>query len=116
MRPDRDWRRHMMSPIVWTRTGTGLNEGREPMSESFKLPSGLDPFGTSQQLGARFLRAAMRCRHEQRRIVERAAELYDLPTRSEVDALARRLHALERENRALKRRVEAGARRRRSKA
>jgi hypothetical protein len=67
-------------------------------------------------LQRRFLRAAMRYRHEQRRIVERAAELYDLPTRSEVDALARRVHALERENRALKRRVETGARPRRSKA
>jgi polyhydroxyalkanoate synthesis regulator phasin len=67
-------------------------------------------------LQRRFLRAAMRYRHEQRRIVERAAELYDLPTRSEVDALARRVHALERENRALKRRVEAGVRPRRSKA
>jgi hypothetical protein len=67
------------------------------------------------ELQRRFLRAAMRYRKEQRRLVERAAELYDLPTRSEVDALARRVHALERENRALKRRVEAGMRPRRSK-
>jgi polyhydroxyalkanoate synthesis regulator phasin len=67
-------------------------------------------------LQRRFLRAAMRYRLEQRRVIERAAELYDLPTRSEVDALARRVHALERENRALKRRVEAGARPRRGKA
>ena len=67
-------------------------------------------------LQRRFLRAAMRYRQEQRRIVERAAELYDLPTRSEIDALAQRVHALERANRALKRQVEAGARPRRSKA
>jgi hypothetical protein len=67
-------------------------------------------------LQRRFIRAAMRYRYEQRRILERAAELYDLPTRSEVDALARRLHAFERENRALKRRLEADARPRRSKA
>lgn len=61
-------------------------------------------------LQRRFVRAAMRYRQEQRRIVERAAELYDLPTRSEVDALAERIHALERENRALKRQLEADAR------
>jgi hypothetical protein len=67
-------------------------------------------------LQRRFLRAAMRYRQAQRRIAERAAELFDLPTRSEVDALARRVHALERENRALKRRLEAGARVRRSKS
>lgn len=67
-------------------------------------------------LQRRFIRAAMRYRNEQRRILERAAELYDLPTRSEVDALAQRLHALERENRALRRRLEADARSRRGKA
>jgi Poly(R)-hydroxyalkanoic acid synthase subunit (PHA_synth_III_E) len=72
-----------------------------------------EPFADLQR---RFLRAAMRYRQEQRRIVERAAELYDLPTRSEIDALARRVHALERENRALKRRVEAAQRPHGSKA
>lgn len=67
---------------------------------------------TFAELQRRFVRAAMRFRLERRKLVERAAEHYDLPTRTEVDALASRVHALERENRALRRQLGATPRRR----
>jgi polyhydroxyalkanoate synthase subunit PhaE len=45
----------------------------------------------------------MRYRLEQRRLAEKVCEVYDLPTRSEVDELHRKLHDLQREVRRLRR-------------
>lgn len=60
---------------------------------------------TFADLQRRFLRALMGFKLEQRRLAGRLAAHYDLPTREEIDELARRVHALERENRALRRRL-----------
>jgi hypothetical protein len=65
---------------------------------------------TFADLQRRFLRALMAYRLEQRWLAGRLAAHYDLPTREEVDELARRVHDLERENRALRRAVEASER------
>lgn len=58
-------------------------------------------------LQRRFLRSLMAWRLEQRRMGAAMAEQFQLPTRDEVDELARRVHALERENRKLRRAVAA---------
>lgn len=51
----------------------------------------------------RFLRAVMRFRIEQRNVFESGSQLYDLPTRSEMDEVHRKLHRIERELRAFRR-------------
>lgn len=60
-------------------------------------------------LQRRFVRALMAHRLAQRRLTEQLAERFDLPTREEVDELARRVHDLERENRRLRRAAQAPA-------
>lgn len=60
-------------------------------------------------LQRRFVRALMAYRLEQRRVVARLLEHYDIPTRDEVDEVTRRVHALERDNRALRRALAARA-------
>lgn len=55
------------------------------------------------ELQKRFLRATMRHRLEQRNLTEKVCELYDMPTRSEVDELHRKMHDLRREVRRLRR-------------
>lgn len=64
---------------------------------------------TFAELQRRFVRAMMAFRLEQRWLAGRMAEHYQLPTREEVDELARRIHALERENRRLRRAMEKAA-------
>jgi polyhydroxyalkanoate synthase subunit PhaE len=54
-------------------------------------------------LQRRFVRAMMRYRLEQRRLAEKVCEVYDLPTRSEIDELHRKVHELQREVRRLRR-------------
>lgn len=61
---------------------------------------------TFADLQRHFVRAMMAFRLEERWLVGRVAEHYHLPTREEVDELARRVHDLERENRRLRRAVE----------
>jgi hypothetical protein len=61
-------------------------------------------FGELQQ---RFLRAAMRQRLEVRKFMERAARMVDLPTRTELDDVYRRLHDLRREVHELRRELRA---------
>lgn len=51
----------------------------------------------------RFIRAYMACRREQRWLVGRMSEQFDVPTRAEIDELTRRVHDLERENRRIRR-------------
>lgn len=58
---------------------------------------------TFADLQRRFLRALMAYKQEQRWFAGRMAEQFDLPTRAEVDEIARRVHAVERENRRLRR-------------
>lgn len=58
-------------------------------------------------LQRRFLRAFMAYKLEQRWIVRRVSEQYDLPTRDEVDEITRRVHELERECRRLRRALAA---------
>jgi Poly(R)-hydroxyalkanoic acid synthase subunit (PHA_synth_III_E) len=65
---------------------------------------------TFADLQRRFVRAMMAYRLEQRWLVGRLAEHYHLPTREEVDELARRVHDLERENRRLRRVIEKPSR------
>lgn len=64
-----------------------------------------ETFATLQR---RFLRSLMAWRLEQRWLGSRVAEHFQLPTRDEVDELARRIHDLERENRKLRRSLAAG--------
>lgn len=64
---------------------------------------------TFADLQRRFLRAMMAYRLEQRWVAGRLAEHFHLPTREEVDELARRIHALERENRRLRRALQGQA-------
>jgi polyhydroxyalkanoate synthase subunit PhaE len=90
------------------------------------LDQTLMEFNRSAEFAAvqqRFLHAAMRQRLEVRKLAERAAQAVDLPTRTEMDDVYRRLHdlvhevhGLRRELRALKQagaeRPKAGAKRR----
>jgi hypothetical protein len=62
---------------------------------------------TFAELQRRFLRALMAYRLEQRWLAGRVAEHYHLPTREEIDELARRVHDLERETRRLRRALQA---------
>jgi hypothetical protein len=61
---------------------------------------------TFADLQRRFVRAMMAFRLEQRWLIGKVAEQYHLPTREEIDELARRVHDLERENRRLRRAVQ----------
>jgi polyhydroxyalkanoate synthase subunit PhaE len=58
-------------------------------------------------LQRRFVRAMMRYRIEQRHLAEKVCEVYDLPTRTEVDELHRKVHELQREVRRLRRAAKA---------
>lgn len=60
---------------------------------------------TFADLQRRFVRALMAYHLERRWLAGKVAAHYDLPTREEVDELARRVHDLERENRRLRRAV-----------
>lgn len=71
---------------------------------------------TFADLQRRFVRALMAYHLERRWLAGKVAAHYDLPTRDEIDELARRVHDLERENRRLRRAVQAGGTDRRSKA
>lgn len=62
---------------------------------------------TFAELQRRFVRALMAFKREQRWAAGRLAEQVQLPTREEVDELARRVHDLERETRRLRRAVAA---------
>jgi poly(hydroxyalkanoate) synthase III subunit E len=62
---------------------------------------------TFADLQRRFVRAMMAYRLEQRWLAGRLAEQVQLPTREEVDELARRVHDIERENRRLRRAMQA---------
>ena len=84
--------------------GDALDIWNEVLDESLMAFNRSDAFADLQR---RFVRALMACRTETRRVVERMAEQVDLPTRSEVDEISRRVHALERETRRLKRTVAA---------
>ncbi|HSM12917.1 MAG TPA: poly(R)-hydroxyalkanoic acid synthase subunit PhaE [Thermoanaerobaculia bacterium] len=62
---------------------------------------------TFADLQRRYVRALMAFRLEQRWLASRMAEPLGMPTRDEVDELARRVHDLERENRRLRRAIDA---------
>jgi hypothetical protein len=59
------------------------------------------------RLQQRFLHAAMRQRQEVRKLAERAAQAVDLPTRTEIDDVYRRVHDLTREVHGLRRELRA---------
>ncbi|HET6185101.1 MAG TPA: poly(R)-hydroxyalkanoic acid synthase subunit PhaE [Acetobacteraceae bacterium] len=63
-----------------------------------------DEFAAVQQ---RFVRAAMRQRQEVRKLTEGFARALDLPTRSELDEVHRRMHDMTRELHALRRELRA---------
>lgn len=100
------------------RLDEGRREGSRPESAGEVLDTWnevvdqtLIAFNRSEEfadLQRRFLRATMRHRLERRRLAEKVCELYDVPTRSEVDELHQKMHNLQREVRRLRR--GAGAR------
>lgn len=85
-------------------SGEALDLWNETVDETLMAFNRSETFADLQR---RFVRAMLAFRLEQRWLVGRMAEQYHLPTREEVDELARRVHALERENRRLRRAVES---------
>lgn len=87
-------------------SGEALDLWNDTVDETLMAFNRSEAFADLQR---RFLRSMMAYRLEQRWLVGRMAEHYHLPTREEIDELARRVHDLERENRRLRRAVEAKA-------
>lgn len=87
-------------------SGEALDLWNQTVDETLMAFNRSDTFADLQR---RFVRAMMAYRLEQRWLVGRIAEHYHLPTREEIDELARRVHDLERENRRLRRAAEAAA-------
>lgn len=85
-------------------SGAALDLWNEIVDETLMAFNRSETFGDLQR---RFVRAMMAFRLEQRWLAGRIADHYHLPTREEIDELARRVHALERENRRLRRAVAA---------
>lgn len=85
-------------------SGAALDLWNDTVDETLMAFNRSETFGDLQR---RFIRAMMAFRLEERWLVGRVAEHYHLPTREEVDELARRVHDLERENRRLRRAMEA---------
>lgn len=87
-------------------SGEALDLWNEAVDETLMAFNRSETFAELQR---RFLRAMMAFRLEERWFVTRIAEHYQLPTRQEVDEIARRVHDLERENRQLRRAIKATA-------
>lgn len=83
-------------------SGVALDLWNQTVDETLMAFNRSDAFADLQR---RFLRALMALKLEQRFVAGRVAAHYDLPTREEVDELARRVHDLERETRSLRRRL-----------
>ncbi|MCA8880721.1 MAG: hypothetical protein KDA73_12385 [Rhodobacteraceae bacterium] len=81
-------------------SGAALDLWNDTVDETLMAFNRSETFADLQR---RFLRAMMAYLLEQRWLVGRVAEHYHLPTREEIDELARRVHDLERENRRLRR-------------
>lgn len=85
-------------------SGEALDLWNQTVDETLMAFNRSETFGDLQR---RFVRAMMAFRLEQRWLAGRLADHYHLPTREEVDELARRVHDLERENRRQRRKVES---------
>lgn len=84
--------------------GDALDIWNDVLDESLMAFNRSDTFADLQR---RYVRALMAYYLERRWLVSRMAEHLDMPTRGEVDELSRRVHALERENRRLRRSLAA---------
>jgi hypothetical protein len=93
------------SNVTLDGSGAALDLWNDVVDEKLMAFNRSEAFADLQR---RFLRSLMAHRLEQRRLAGHVAAHYDLPTREEIDELARRVHALERENRALRRMVQSG--------
>ena len=87
--------------------GAALDLWNNVVDRTFMEFNRSDDFAKAQQ---RFLRAAMHHRLEVRKLAEQAAQAADLPSRSEMEEVYRRLHDLQREVHGLRRELRAGKR------